>query len=116
PIVGKLKPMGRFHLPFSDGLETLYRAISMYLTAQFIRHLEGETAEWSLSGLEEIYREIHSVNHDFSDRLREATNRESILNGIAILDALAQMGGAAKALAIGKLKPLFSMYLSDPDE
>ena len=35
PVMDKLKPMVRFHLPFATGEETKYRAISMYLTAQY---------------------------------------------------------------------------------
>ena len=41
PILSKLKPMVRFHLPFANIEETIYRAVSMYLVKQFFSKRKG---------------------------------------------------------------------------
>ena len=35
PVLGKLKPMVRHHLPLASVQETIYRVLSMYLLAQY---------------------------------------------------------------------------------
>ncbi|MBI3004171.1 MAG: hypothetical protein HYY49_02000, partial [Ignavibacteriales bacterium] len=42
PIMDRLRPMARFHLPFATSLETFYRTVSMYLTAQYFLVRKGE--------------------------------------------------------------------------
>ncbi|HDZ87333.1 MAG TPA: hypothetical protein ENH38_01780, partial [Nitrospirae bacterium] len=41
PVMDKLKPMVRFHLPFATLQETVFRMVSMYLMAQYFRKMEG---------------------------------------------------------------------------
>jgi len=48
PIFEKLKPMVRFHLPFASIEETKYRAISMYLLAQYFLYQQGSQPDWDL--------------------------------------------------------------------
>ncbi|MEK7768273.1 MAG: hypothetical protein AAB286_00960, partial [Pseudomonadota bacterium] len=35
PIMDNLRPNARFHLPFATSMETFYRTVSMYFTAQY---------------------------------------------------------------------------------
>ena len=44
PHTALLRPMARFHLPFASNEETVYRATSMYLLAQYFLKKEG--ASW----------------------------------------------------------------------
>src|SRR6185312_10471469 len=55
PIMDKLRPMVYTHLPFSSLEETLYRAASMYLLAQYFRAQEGMTPDWKLEDFTKIY-------------------------------------------------------------
>ena len=42
PIMDKLRPMVRFHLPMASSEETTFRAIAMYLVAQYFRARHGQ--------------------------------------------------------------------------
>ncbi len=55
PVMGKLKPMVKFHLPFASGEETSYRMVTMYLLAQFFKYKNGKEPDWDLKNLVKIY-------------------------------------------------------------
>jgi hypothetical protein len=86
PVLGKLRPMARFHLPFATSKETVFRAVATYLAAQYLRFAAGESADWSLDGLREIYRQVAIVNRAFASRLRSALARDASLNALVRLD------------------------------
>jgi len=54
PIMDKLRPMSQFHLPFASSMETFYRSVSMYLTAQFFLMRQGKEPDWDLKKLVEL--------------------------------------------------------------
>lgn len=89
PIMGRLKPMVRFHLPFADEFETKYRAISMYLFAQYFRYKRGETPDWDLVNLVRLYEDIREVNRYFFKRISAAKKEDASVNAIVILDCFA---------------------------
>ncbi len=82
-----LRPMARFHLPFSDGSETLYRVVSMYLLAQYFHAQSGGAPDLELKGLEERYKDIHSVNLYLARRLRAISEEDSAVNALTKLDS-----------------------------
>jgi hypothetical protein len=86
PHMAFFKPMARFHLPFASAEETVYRATSMYLLAQYFLHKEGHHADLALTGLREIYNNIEVVNVSVAKRLRTATEADSAINAIILLD------------------------------
>jgi hypothetical protein len=86
PVLGRLRPMVRFHLPFATASETVFRAVSTYLAAQYLRWQEGEAPDWSLDGLRAIYREIAVVNRAFANRLRSALVKDASVNALVRLD------------------------------
>lgn len=49
--------------------ETLYRAMAMYLVAQFLKFKRGEEPDWELNDLVHIYDDIAKVNQAFGERL-----------------------------------------------
>lgn len=89
PLLEKLRPMARYHLPFADEDETSYRAISMYLVAQFLRGKAGQEPDWELKGLASIYDDITKVNKGFVERLRSMPIKDASLNAIIGLDCFA---------------------------
>lgn len=91
PIMDKLRPMVRFHLPFATLVETQYRAISMYLAAQYLRYKKGKTPDWDLTGLLKMYEEIHKVNMAFSNRLTNIGHCDANRNALVILDNCAAL-------------------------
>ena len=89
PILEKLKPMVRFHLPFATIRETEYRAISMYLLAQYFLYQRGVQPDWDLKKLSETYEEIRLINESFCKRLRTIGGRDASLNALVVLDIFA---------------------------
>lgn len=48
------RPMARFHLPFADEQETIYRSASSYLLAQYLRKQEGLEPDFDMAGLKQF--------------------------------------------------------------
>lgn len=88
PIMDKLRPMVRFHLPFSSSIETFYRSVSMYLTAQFFLMRQGKQPDWDLKKLVELYKAISTVNKGMAERLRQASEKDANVNAVVILHSL----------------------------
>lgn len=112
PVLDKLKPMVRYHLPFANPEETQYRVLSMYLLAQYFVQQHGGTPDWELTQLPGIYSEIQIVNRAFCDRLRTLQGEDAVPNAIVILDNFA--GGITFNLdtaALDKTERLFAAYL-----
>ena len=91
PHTAFLKPMARFHLPFASGEETVYRATTMYLLAQYFLKKEGREADLELEGLIKIYQDIQIVNNEVAKRLRASSETDSSVNAIIILDMYAKI-------------------------
>jgi len=112
PIMNKLRPMVRFHLPFASIDETIYRAISMYLTAQFLIHKQGKTPDWELNDLGKIYENVNKLNSHFIKRIRQIKIEDASLNAIVILDCFAQsVGFSVTEKMLDSLEALFHAYL-----
>ncbi len=90
PILGKLKPMVRFHLPFSNLTETVFRAASTYLLGEFIKYRKGETPDWDMNKLAEIYRNIEEVNAALANRVRSLVGKDAHINALIALDIFAK--------------------------
>ncbi len=90
PHTEYFKPMARFHLPLASRDETVYRAVSTYLLAQYFIKREGGEADFQLEGLKKIYDNIQLVNYSVARRLRAASESDSPVNAIVILDTYAK--------------------------
>ncbi len=90
PVMEKLKPMVRFHLPFATLEETTYRAISMYLISQYFTYKHGGNPEWSLQKLSDAYDNIKKVNESFLKRLNTIDTKDSNLKAVVVLDYFAK--------------------------
>ena len=91
PLMEKLKPMVRYHLPFAGQEETQYRIFSMYLLAQYFLYKRGQQPDWDLKKLVDMYQDIKIVNKSFSQRLTRIHIEDASLNALAILDWFAEM-------------------------
>jgi hypothetical protein len=110
PHLSFFKPMAYFHLPLADKENTLYRAASMYLLAQYFLVKEGKKHEIDLKGLNRIYKNIGVVNSSIADRLREASDTDSAINAIVTLDIYAKTVPIHIDTSLSSLKDLFSPY------
>ena len=89
PIMEKLKPMVRYHLPFATTEETKYRVISMYLLAQYFLYKQGKKPDWELEKLVKIYTDIHIVNENLCKRIADIELEDSNINALVILNCFA---------------------------
>lgn len=117
PVMGKLKPMVRHHLPFARLDETIYRALGTYLLAQYFLARRGRKPDWEMKELVGIYDDIGALNKAFSKRLGEASSGDASLNALAILDVFASsVTFSVTEHMLDELELLFQPYLSDLKE
>ena len=112
PVMGKLRPMVRHHLPFATLEETKYRVFSMYLLGQFFAEKHGHGADWDLKELPKLYDEIRRVNREFFRRLSNMEIEDASLNAIVRLDAFADsISFSVDQQTLEDLEELFQAYL-----
>ncbi|MEG8947961.1 DUF6901 family protein [Rosettibacter firmus] len=90
PVLSKLKPLVRFHLPFASIEETEFRVISMYLFVQYMIMQRGGTPDWEMKKLKQIYEDILKINRVLSERVANLENKDASINAIVALDNFAQ--------------------------
>ncbi len=108
PLTDCFKPMARFHLPFASEAEALCRGASLYLLGQYFAKQAGAEADLKLAGLRRSYEAIHTLNKAMADRLRSASQSDSMLNAMSLLDALAKNMPMAIEESLEELRPLFA--------
>lgn len=113
PHAAFFRPMARFHLPLASKDETIFRATSMYLLAQYFLKKAGRTADLELEGLTGIYDNMQIVNIAVVERLRAATKTDSSINAIVILDNYAKSLPYAIEKSLEDIRYLFSPFLAD---
>lgn len=114
PVMDKLRPMVYTHLPFATVAETMFRAASTYLLAQYFLSQRGRDPDWKLERLVRIYEDIGTVNQSFARRLLSISPKDASLNALVGLDCFA----TATAFSIvqdslREIEPLFRAYLDE---
>lgn len=89
PHLAKMKPLVKFHLPFASLEETEFRALSMYLLAQYFRKKNGQSADWELSGLMKVYEDIQKVNQNVASKIADLEKRDTSINAVVVLNNFA---------------------------
>ncbi len=111
PIMEKLKPMVRYHLPFATLRETQYRVISMYLLAQYFLYKRGMEPDWDLTNLVKVYDDIRIVNKSFFQRLAHIKIKDATLNALIKLDMFAQhVSFSIDRNVLDEMECLFNAY------
>lgn len=93
PHTDFFKPMARFHLPFADTQETLWRSASYFLLQEYLKRLNSNDKSLSLEPLKEKYRDIEILNTFMAARLSGASQKDSAVNAIISLDIFAKRIG-----------------------
>jgi predicted Zn-dependent protease len=91
PVMGKLKPLVRYHLPFVTLNESVFRVASMYLLVQYFRSRMGFEPDWQMKKLAAIYEQVKAVNAGIIERLKLAASHDASLKAIATLDYSASL-------------------------
>jgi hypothetical protein len=110
PHTRYFRPMSRYHLPFADTEEKIYRATTMFLLAQYFIHKKCGCIPTDFSRLEAIYNNVHIVNTQTCKRLREFCKSDSPLNAITILDMLTVSIHSALKHDLDKFEAYFSAF------
>lgn len=113
PDMAWLRPMARFHLPLANEEETLYRAASMYLVAQYFRSLRGAPPDLSLDGLRQHYRRVHDINVAMAERLRAAYEKDAPVNALVLLDMFTRILPWSIDESLAEIEYLFRPWLKD---
>ena len=116
PHTAFFKPMAQFHLPLASKEETIFRAASMYLLAQYYLKKDCQSADFELEGLAKIYHNIRIVNVAIAQRLRAATITDSLLNALVLLDSYAQFLSFAIEESLEEIRHLFSPFLTNKNK
>jgi phosphoribosyl 1,2-cyclic phosphodiesterase len=112
PVMAKLRPMVRSHLPFSTLEDTRYRALSMYLLAQYFIARRGGMADWDMDRLVALYEDVLKVNTHFFKRLLSLGLEDASLNAIVRLDSFAgTIAFTVDEHILDELEQLFRAYL-----
>jgi hypothetical protein len=89
PIMAKLKPMARFHLPFASLEETESRAYATYLLAQYIKMKQGKEADWNMKELRSLYDNILKLNKNVASKIGELEKYDANINAVIVLNNFA---------------------------
>ena len=112
PIMEKLKPMVRYHLPFATLNETKYRVMSTYLLAQYFLAKRGKEPDWELKKLVEMYADIRVVNINLCKRLSDVAVQDASLNALNILNSFVEtMTFSIDKDMLDEIELLFAAYL-----
>ena len=110
PDVAWLRPMARFHLAMATEEETIYRATSMYMLAQYFRNKRGAAPDLMFEGLTERYRRLHAINIAMAARLRSSVDKDGSVNAVILLDLFAKAMPYSVADSVAELEHLFHSY------
>ncbi|MBU1125595.1 MAG: hypothetical protein KKC84_06195 [Candidatus Omnitrophica bacterium] len=111
PVLEKLKPLVRFHLPFGTLQEATYRVVTMYLLAQFFLQRQGKDPDWDLKGLAAIYNDIRIVNDHVFSKIYEVIKNDAAGNALVKLNCSAfYIPLQLSSTILDEIKPDFSAY------
>jgi hypothetical protein len=114
PVMDKLRPMVRFHLPFPTILETTFRTTGTYLLGQFFMKKRGQEADFTFQGLSEIYHRVTQVNKAMAERIRKLSQKDASVNALILLDLFAMDVPLSIEDQIEDLEPFFHTYFEGP--
>jgi hypothetical protein len=109
PFLDFLRPMARFHLPFSTLQETTVRSVSFYLLRQYFVAKKGGVPDLDLVELQKLYDAVELVNFGVVERLRSISEQDAEANSIATLHSLAFL---LSEQLTNRLSDLDRMFLS----
>lgn len=89
PHLDWLRPLARFHLPFSDHEETLFRVLALQLVESFLLNRDTSLAQ-GIAILNERYADVEKLNQEFIRRIRNYCHADADKNALAALDMFAQ--------------------------
>ncbi len=116
PVLAKLKPMARFHLPFASIQETTFRAMSTYLLGQYFLLKKNHEPDWALKNLVHFYKDIQIVNKNIWNKWSDIIKDEASANALVILDTFADFVLlTVDDITVSEIEQLFNVYMENPE-
>lgn len=107
PHLDWLRPLARFHLPFSSIEETLFRVLSLQLLGEFFNK-DRNDSETSTEQIKKKYAAVGTLNHAFIKRIKTYCAGDADKNAIAALDIWVQAFELYHEENFEPIKPYFS--------
>ena len=107
PVMSFLKPMARFHLPFSTSEETLFRSAAIYLLQQYFEHKRGGQPDFEMQHLPSRLQMVQDVNAGIIARIRSVSEKDADANAVIILDSFSRILEMALEERLSSLEYLF---------
>lgn len=98
-------------LLFKNEVETVWRAISTYLIAQYLLIIRGLRKNPDLKELTTIFSNIEILNTAIVKRLRAASKKDSTVNALVHLDVFAKHFILALEESLESLHHIFAPFL-----
>ena len=108
PYMKFLRPLSRYHLPFSNSEETIVRSVSMYLLGQYFVAKKGGSPDLNLNKLEDNYNNIQKVNRGILARIKSLHAGDADANALTTLQNFSQLLTLAISRDLSKIEYLFS--------
>lgn len=113
PVMEFLKPMARFHLPFSTIEETTVRSASMYLLAQYFKYKDQPGMKFDFKTLEKHYQKVQMVNEGLLARITSVGSEDADRNAIVTLHSLSQFLSMEIDYSLSGLEYIFTGRFED---
>jgi len=107
PVMNFLKPMARFHLPFSSVEETTARSTSLFLLGQYFEYKKGKVKSFDFDQLEKSYARVQLVNEGLLERIQSLGNQDADKNAIITLHSLSQFLSMEMDFSLNTIAHLF---------
>lgn len=106
--------MARFHLPFANEEETIWRAASTYLLGQYFLKKEKFDIDLEFQGLAKIYDNIETMNIYILKRLRSISQKDSAINALIHLDVFAKYLNPGIETSLDRVRDLIAPFIKQP--
>jgi len=107
PYFEFLRPMARFHLPFSNLNETTVRTVSFYLMSQYFVAKKSGSPDFELARLATHYANLEIVNRGMVERIRSFAAADADANSVLILDSLARLLSSRLSNGLPSIEAMF---------
>ena len=109
PHLKFLRPMARFHLPFSSVEETLVRVTSFYLLGQYFVFRRDGHADFEFRKLDGLYANVRILNNHLLKRIRTISRSDAHANSIVILEGFCQIMSYEITDGLSQVERTFSL-------
>lgn len=109
PHFNFLKPLARFHLPFSSIEETHFRILGSFLLEQFFKKEAGLAHSFQLDQVIKNYDELIIVNKGLLERIRAISSKDATSNAFAVLNIFAQLFSSQMKPNFDSIKSLYNI-------